>query len=146
MVAGEASGDLLGGHLIAALKAKRPGLQFSGIGGPKMQEQGFETYFPMEKLSVRGYVEVLRHYREIMRIRRRLAPKKGGAEAWLNVHREAHELGFRTTATMMYGHVESDEDIIRHLEAIRDLQDLHHGFTALYLRGFVRQYIGGARE
>jgi len=73
MVAGEASGDLLGGHLIAALKAKRPGLRFSGIGGPLMQVHGFETYFPMEKLSVRGYVEVLRHYREIMDIRKRLA-------------------------------------------------------------------------
>ena len=63
-------------------------------------------------------------------VRRKISHKKGGAEAWLNVHREAHELGFRTTATMMYGHVESDEDIVRHLEAIRDLQDLHHGFTA----------------
>jgi lipid-A-disaccharide synthase len=75
MVAGEASGDLLGGHLIAALKAKRSGLQFSGIGGPRMQAQGFETYFPMEKLSVRGYIEVLRHYREITGIRKRLASR-----------------------------------------------------------------------
>ncbi len=75
MVAGEASGDLLGEHLIEALRAKRPGLDFSGIGGPRMQARGFESYFPMEKLSVRGYVEVLRHYREIMGIRKRLASR-----------------------------------------------------------------------
>ena len=73
MVAGEASGDLLAAHLIAALKARRPSLQFTGIGGPRMAAQGFESRYPMEKLSVRGYAEVLRHYGEIMSIRRRLA-------------------------------------------------------------------------
>lgn len=73
MVAGEASGDLLGSHLIAALAARRPDLRFFGIGGPRMIAEGFESRFPMEKLAVRGYVEVLRHYREIMAIRRDLA-------------------------------------------------------------------------
>jgi lipid-A-disaccharide synthase len=73
MVAGEASGDLLGAHLMAALKMRRPGLRFGGIGGPKMIAQGLETMVPMEKLSVRGYAEALRHYREIMAIRRRIA-------------------------------------------------------------------------
>ena len=72
MVAGEASGDQLGAHLIAALKARRPGLRFGGIGGPRMAAQGLEVSVPMEKLAVRGYSEALRHYREIMRIRRRL--------------------------------------------------------------------------
>ena len=72
MVAGEASGDLLGGHLVGALSARRAGLSFEGIGGPRMAARGFDTFYPMEKLSVRGYVEVLRHYREIMGIRRRL--------------------------------------------------------------------------
>jgi lipid-A-disaccharide synthase len=73
MVAGEASGDLLAAHLIAALKQRRPGAQFAGIGGPRMQNEGFESHFPMEKLSVRGYGELLGHYSEIMGIRRRLA-------------------------------------------------------------------------
>jgi lipid-A-disaccharide synthase len=73
MVAGEASGDLLAAHLIAALKKRRPGAQFAGIGGPRMQGEGFESHFPMEKLSVRGYGELLGHYSEIMGIRRRLA-------------------------------------------------------------------------
>src|SRR5919206_1921633 len=73
MVAGEASGDLLAAHLIGALKARRPGMLFAGIGGPKMAAQGFQSHFPMDKLSVRGYAEALKHYREIMGIRRRLA-------------------------------------------------------------------------
>ena len=71
MVAGEASGDLLGSHLIEALKARRPELSFSGIGGPRMAAQGFDVQVPMEKLAVRGYAEALRHYREILGIRRR---------------------------------------------------------------------------
>ena len=64
------------------------------------------------------------------RVRRRISPKKGSAEAWLGVHREAHDLGFKTTATMMYGHLEAPEDVIQHLEAIRRLQDESGGFTA----------------
>jgi lipid-A-disaccharide synthase len=73
MVAGEASGDLLGAHLMAALKARRRGILFAGIGGPRMMAQGFQSEFPMEKLSVRGYAEALRSFGEIMSIRRRLA-------------------------------------------------------------------------
>ena len=73
MVAGEASGDLLAAHLIAALKARRRGMMFAGIGGPRMAAEGFESEYAMEKLSVRGYAEALRSYGEIMAIRRRLA-------------------------------------------------------------------------
>lgn len=72
MVAGEASGDLLGSHLIAALKARLPDAVFYGIGGPKMQGQGFDSWWPMEKLSVMGYWDALKHYREIAGIRRQL--------------------------------------------------------------------------
>jgi lipid-A-disaccharide synthase len=73
MVAGEASGDQLGAHLIAALKARRrQQMLFAGIGGPKMTAQGFDSHVPMETLSVRGYAEVFRHYGKIMGIRRRL--------------------------------------------------------------------------
>ena len=64
------------------------------------------------------------------RVRRRIAPKKGGPGAWLEVHREAHRRGFQSTATMMYGHVETPDDLLDHLDAIRDLQDEHGGFTA----------------
>jgi dehypoxanthine futalosine cyclase len=64
------------------------------------------------------------------RVRRRIAPKKGGPAAWLEVHREAHRRGFKSTATMMYGHVETPDDVLDHLEAVRDLQDEFGGFTA----------------
>ncbi len=75
MVAGEASGDLLASHLIPALAARLPGASFYGIGGPRMQATGFSALWPAEKLAVRGYVEVLKHYREITGIRRHLAAR-----------------------------------------------------------------------
>ena len=73
MVAGEASGDQLAAPLMAALKARRNPIMFAGIGGPRMEALGFESHYPIEKLSVRGYAEALMHYREIMGIRRRIA-------------------------------------------------------------------------
>ena len=72
IVAGEASGDLLGAHLVRALHVHVPRARFVGIGGPLMQAAGMQVLFPMEKLAVRGYVEVLRHYFEIIGIRHRL--------------------------------------------------------------------------
>lgn len=72
LVAGEASGDLLAAHLIAALKRHFPAAQFVGIGGAKMQREGFDAWWPCEKLAVHGYAEALRHYREISGIRRQL--------------------------------------------------------------------------
>ena len=64
------------------------------------------------------------------RVRQRIAAKKGGPEAWLEVHREAHRRGFRSTATLMYGHVEQVDDLLEHLDAVRELQDMFGGFTA----------------
>ena len=75
MVAGEASGDLLAGLLLGGLKQRWPTLAASGIGGPKMSAQGFETWWPSDKLAVRGYAEVLRHYPELLGIRNRLAQR-----------------------------------------------------------------------
>ncbi|MES2553447.1 MAG: lipid-A-disaccharide synthase [Pseudomonadota bacterium] len=72
IIAGEASGDLLGSHLIRALKKHRPDLQFVGIAGPKMIGEGAISLFPMERLSVRGYVEVLRHLPGLLSIRKQL--------------------------------------------------------------------------
>lgn len=72
MVAGEASGDLLASHLIRALRVRLPEAEFVGIGGPKMVSAGLDAWWPSEALAVRGYVEVLRHYRSISRIRSQL--------------------------------------------------------------------------
>lgn len=73
LVAGEASGDLLAGLLMGGLRQRWPDLTAQGIGGPRMAEQGFTAWWPHHKLAVRGYAEVLRHYREIAGIRRQLA-------------------------------------------------------------------------
>ena len=72
MVAGETSGDLLAGLLLDGFKARWPTLTASGIGGPSMRARGFDARWPSDKLAVRGYVEVLRHYREIVGIREQL--------------------------------------------------------------------------
>ncbi len=69
MVAGEASSDLLASHLIRALKRHLPDVEFFGIGGPKMQAEGFKAWWPAEKLAVHGYVDALKHYRELSGIR-----------------------------------------------------------------------------
>jgi lipid-A-disaccharide synthase len=75
MVAGEASGDLLAGLLLGGVRARWPRAQTFGIGGQQMAQHGFEAWWPSDKLAVRGYVEVLRHYREISGIRRALAER-----------------------------------------------------------------------
>lgn len=72
LVAGEASGDLLAGLLLGGMRDKWPDMRSAGIGGPRMAAHGFEPWWPYEKLAVRGYVEVLRHYREIVGIRNQL--------------------------------------------------------------------------
>ena len=72
LVAGETSGDLLAGLLLDGLKARWPDLRSFGIGGARMRERGFDAWWPSDKLAVRGYIEVLRHYREIVGIRRQL--------------------------------------------------------------------------
>ncbi len=63
-------------------------------------------------------------------IRLKISPKKMEPNSWIDVHTTAHEIGYRTTATMMYGHVEEPEDILTHLDSIRQAQDKIPGFTA----------------
>ena len=72
LCAGEASGDLLGAHLIEAIKKQQPDVQFIGIGGPRMIAAGCKRLFDQERLAVRGYAEVLRRLPEILKIRRQL--------------------------------------------------------------------------
>ncbi len=79
LVAGEASGDLLGADLIAALRERYPDAQFAGIGGPKMIAAGFDAWHPAEKLAVMGLVEVLKHLPGLLTIRRDVARR---ARAW----------------------------------------------------------------
>ncbi len=72
IVAGEASGDLLGAGFIEAVRSRWPGARFVGIGGPKMLAAGMDSLYPQETLAVRGYVEVVRRLPALLRIRREL--------------------------------------------------------------------------
>jgi len=99
MVAGEASGDLLAGLLLGGLKQRWPELQTAGIGGPQMAAQGFDAWWPCDKLAVRGYVEVLRHYREIKGIRDQLARRllAQPPQAFIGVDAPDFNLGLEKT-------------------------------------------------
>lgn len=73
LVAGEASGDILGSGLMQAIKARHPDAEFIGVGGARMEAEGLKSYFPMERLAVMGLVEVLGRLFELLGRRRQLA-------------------------------------------------------------------------
>jgi cyclic dehypoxanthinyl futalosine synthase len=127
--------------LVRAVRQRYPGVTPHFFSAPEIQQM-----VEVSGLSVRGVLEALREAGQVSlpgggaeilseRVRKRISPKKGGPESWLEVHRAAHELGLRSTATMMYGHVETPEDVLVHLESVRELQDKalaegQGGFTA----------------
>ena len=73
LVAGEASGDILGSGLMQAIKQRHPNAEFIGVGGARMEAEGLKSYFPMERLAVMGLVEVLGRLFELLGRRRQLA-------------------------------------------------------------------------
>jgi lipid-A-disaccharide synthase len=75
MVAGEASGDLLAGLMMAGLRKRWPAMRASGIGGPQMAKHGFNAWWPHDTLAVRGYMEVLRRYPQLLRMRKQLGER-----------------------------------------------------------------------
>jgi len=95
MVAGEASGDLLAASLLASMRERWPSLAAEGIGGPRMAEHGFVAWWPHEKLAVRGYFEVLGHFREILAIRNALVARLRAArpDAFIGVDAPDFNLG-----------------------------------------------------
>ncbi len=92
----------------------------------------------LERLKTKGLFSIPGAGAEILsdKVRDIIAPKKLGTEDWLDVHRQAHKIGIKSTATMMFGTVESDEDIIEHWEHIRKLQDETGGFRAYIMWSF----------
>jgi lipid-A-disaccharide synthase len=79
IVAGETSGDALAATLIHAVRARCPNVRFAGIAGPRMEAAGCDAWYPLEKLAVRGFVEVVAHLPELLRIRRELRSRLLGA-------------------------------------------------------------------
>ncbi len=85
LIAGEASGDLLGADLLAALRRRHPHARFAGIGGARMRAQGFESWHDIGELSVMGLVEVLRHLPRLLRLRRNLTRRLLAARPALTI-------------------------------------------------------------
>ncbi len=97
----------------------------SDVSGLTIREVLHELWNAGQRTIPGGGAEIL-----VERVRKRISPKKTSAEQWLEVMRTAHEIGYRTTATMMYGHAETDPEIVEHFRVTRVLQDDTRGFTA----------------
>ncbi len=92
----------------------------------------------LERLQVKGLASIPGAGAEILsdKVRDIIAPKKIDSEVWVDIHRQAHNLNIMSTATMMYGTIESDEDIVEHFDMIRKLQDETGGFRAFIMWSF----------
>ncbi len=102
----------------------------------------------LQRLKDKGLASIPGAGAEILsdRVRDIISPKKIDADRWIEIHREAHKLGIKSTATMMFGTVETDEEIVEHLDRIRKLQDETGGFRAFILWSFQSENTQLARE
>ena len=127
-------------ELFCALKERFPSLRLNALGAPEVAHiariSGISTREVLERLHSAGLSSLPGAGAEILveRVRKIISPAKPSAEEWLRVMREAHEMNIPTTATMMYGHIESIEERIEHLLRLREVQadcpEGHYGFTA----------------
>ncbi len=119
-----------------SIKERFPNVHIHSLSAPEIfflaKKEGMSIEEVIKRLRDSGLDSIPGGGAEILvdRIRRFISPRKVDSEGWLRVMRTAHRLGLKTTATMMFGHVERDEDIIEHLFKIRDLQSETNGFTA----------------
>ena len=115
---------------------KQTGIHIHGFSPPEIFHFSLLSGLTIEQVLIRlmaagldsipgGGAEILTN-----RVREELAPKKCNADQWMQVMEEAHNLGLRTTATMMFGHIETAEERLEHLRRLRTLQDTTSGFTA----------------
>ncbi len=123
-------------ELLSFIKEEFPQIHIHGFSAPEIVHISRVSNLSIEEVIERlrraglgsipgGGAEIL-----VDRVRERIAPNKAKTGEWLNVHRTAHRLGLRTTATMMFGSLDTDEDIVEHLRVVRELQDETGGFTA----------------
>jgi cyclic dehypoxanthinyl futalosine synthase len=122
--------------MLRDIKADHPGIHVHGFGPPEIVHisrlSGISVDETLRRLRDAGLDSLPGGGAEILvdRVRGHVSPKKATSDEWLGVMREAHRLGISTTATMMYGHVETLEERVEHMRRIRDLQDELHGFRA----------------
>jgi cyclic dehypoxanthinyl futalosine synthase len=123
-------------ELLAHMRAKYPFINPHALSAPELDHFSRIEKRPVEAviadLKAAGLGSVPGAGAEILveRVRKIIAPKKTSTDRWLDVHRKAHEAGLRSSATMMFGHVETAAERIEHLARVRDLQDETGGFTA----------------
>jgi len=121
--------------LFSAIKARYP-IHIHGLSPPEIwhiaRNSGLTLEETIKRLMAAGLGSIPGGGAEILspRVRQQLSPNKVSTEGWLEVMEAAHRVGLRTTATMMFGHIEEPRDIVEHLGRIRDLQDKTGGFTA----------------
>jgi cyclic dehypoxanthinyl futalosine synthase len=148
-------------ELVRRVKEEIPDLHLHAFSAPELSAiakySGISTKEILERLWEAGLRTIPGGGAEVLsnRVRKKISPLKIDADQWINVTREAHQTGFKTTATMMFGHFEEDEDIIEHLDRIRSLQDETGGFLAFipwtfkpkntFLEKKLPQEIGGER-
>ena len=122
--------------LLRHLRGKYPQVNVHGFSPPEFNHFAEVFRMPLEevirKFQEAGLGSIPGGGAEILvdRVRQRIAPRKCGTDAWLRVMEIGHGLGLRSSATMMFGHVETVEDRIEHLDRLRQLQDRTGGFTA----------------
>jgi len=122
--------------LFSAIKRKFPGVQLHSLSPPEIDfiagNEGMSIRETLERLREAGLDSLPGGGAEILSdsVRRVISPNKVSADGWIEVMETAHGMGMKTTATMMFGHIEHNEDILEHLFRIRDLQNKTGGFTA----------------
>jgi aminodeoxyfutalosine synthase len=123
-------------EMIRGIRKRYPGVTIKALTATEIafvaEREGIPTLDVLSRLRGAGLDALPGGGAEILseRLHQELFPRKAGPETWLRVHREAHSLGIKSNATMLFGHAETHEEMIRHLELLRDLQDDTHGFMS----------------
>jgi len=123
-------------ELLRFIKGEFPQIHVHGFSAPEIvhisRVSGLTIEEVIRRLKEAGLGSIPGGGAEILvdEVRERIAPNKIKTNEWLEVHRTAHKLGLKTTATMMFGSLDTDEDVVEHLRVVRELQDETGGFTA----------------
>jgi cyclic dehypoxanthinyl futalosine synthase len=132
--------------LLQHIREKYPHINIHGFSPPEFQHFAETFRMPLRKVisefKTAGLGSIPGGGGEILvdRVRKRISPLKINSDEWLEVMQVAHELGLKSSATMMFGHVETIEDRVEHLQRIRDQQDRSGGFTAFICWTFQPQH------